>query len=134
MTDDTNIISQITEETSTILSDNISSESMTTEPSDINNSKKYFYHSPYFYIPVILSGIIISYVYSDSIVSVISQCFDYFRDLGGSGGGSNNPRWTPPTYPLYDPVPEIELEYYSLNSTNNPQTIHSQMDPTSNND
>nr|YP_009739435.1 hypothetical protein [Tricholoma saponaceum]QIC20279.1 hypothetical protein [Tricholoma saponaceum] len=115
-TEQTNISSKLIQETTEISSDinNISTESITKETPVIeDNFNKYkFYTSPYFYIPVVVSGLVLIYLGSDDIISVLSDILDLFK--GNGGGGPVNPEWTPPTYPLYDPYPELERELERL--------------------
>jgi hypothetical protein len=111
-TEETNISSKLIQDTTDI--NNISTESITTEtPVREDNYNKYkFYTSPYFYIPVVVSGLVLIYLGSDDIISVLSDILDLFN--GNGGGGPVNPEWTPPTYPLYDPYPELERELERL--------------------
>ena len=94
---------------------NSSKDTTTDKTSGIetNKPKSPFYTSPYFYIPLIASGIILAYLGSDQISSVLSSLLDLFSGSGGRGGPVN-PDWTPPTYPLYDPYPEVEREMARL--------------------
>jgi len=94
---------------------NTSNETTTKNTSvlESNKPKSPFYTSPYFYVPLIASGFILAYLGSDQIISVISSLLDLFSGNGGRGGPVN-PDWTPPTYPLYDPYPEVEREMERL--------------------
>jgi|ERR1700733_1447466 len=94
---------------------NTSNETITKNTSVIesNKPKSPFYTSPYFYVPLIASGFILAYLGSDQIISVLSSLLDLFSGSGGRGGPVN-PDWTPPTYPLYDPYPEVEREMARL--------------------
>lgn len=94
---------------------NTSNDTTTKNTSVIetNKPKPPFYTSPYFYIPLIASGLILGYLGSDQIISVLSSLLDLFSGSGGRGGPVN-PDWTPPTYPLYDPYPEVEREMARL--------------------
>ena len=78
-----------------------------------NKPKLPFYKSPYFYVPLIASGVILAYLGSDQIISVFSSLMDLISGSEGRGGPVN-PDWTPPTYPLYDPYPELEREMERL--------------------
>ena len=92
---------------------NTSNDTTTKNTSVIENNKPKapFYTSIYFYGPLIASGFILAYLGSDQILSVISSFLDLFS---GGRGGPVNPDWTPPTYPLYDPFPEVEREMERL--------------------
>ena len=94
---------------------NSSNDTSTKNYSVIENNKlkSPFYNSPYFYVPLIVSGLIIGYLGSDQIISVLSSLLDLFSGSNGRGGPVN-PDWTPPTYPLYDPFPEVEREMERL--------------------
>lgn len=105
--EETNISSKLIQDTTQISTDinNITTETPVIED---NYNKYKFYTSPYFYIPVVVSGLVLIYLGSDDIISVLSDILDLFK--GNGGGGPVNPEWTPPTYPLYDPFPELERE------------------------
>lgn len=98
---------------------NTSNDTTTNNTSIIesNKPKLPFYMSPYFYVPLIASGIILAYLGSDQIISVLSSLMDLFSGSGGRGGPVN-PDWTPPTFPLYDPFPEVEREMERLGLLN----------------
>jgi hypothetical protein len=111
-TEETKILSKLNTESSIISTEinNTTTESLPTDTQVIecNKPKTPFYCSPYFYIPVIVTGAVIIYFGSDNILSVVSDILSFFK--GNGGGGPINPDWTPPTYPLYDPFPELERE------------------------
>jgi hypothetical protein len=118
--EENNSLSQLNKDT-TIISEDInngSTDSISKNHSILegNKPKTYFYSSPYFYLPAILTGAVFIYLGSDNIISVISEIFSLFK--GNGGGGPINPDWTPPTFPLYDPFPELEREMDLLAALN----------------
>jgi hypothetical protein len=90
-----------------------SNDTTTNSVIESNKPKSPFYTSPYLYVPLIVGGLILGYLGSDQISSVLSSLLDLFSGSGGRGGPVN-PDWTPPTYPLYDPFPEVEREMERL--------------------